>query len=62
MEKTVKRHQITLKSNEYWYKNCNFAGTRHTFICVNIALDITSTNNNTPPMPLYNAHLGGLLF
>lgn len=31
-------------------------------VCGALFFDSNFTNNNTPPMPLYDAHLGGFLF
>lgn len=45
-----------------WYKNCTFVSTKHLSVLVYIALDSTFTNNNTPSVPLNNAHSGGFFF
>lgn len=50
------------------FKNsCTFARTvpvQHTVRSASGSFfkDSTFTNNNTPPMPLHDAHLGGFLF
>ncbi len=45
-----------------WYKNCSFVVSQHSNSCVYIALDSTYTNNNTPSLPLNNAHSEGFFF
>ncbi len=42
------------------YKKCSFAVLQNNNFCTFLALDSTQpTNNNTPSLPLYNAHLEG---
>lgn len=51
-----------LISSAKWYKNCSFVATQQSNSCVYIALDSTFTNNNTPSLPLNNAHSEGFFF
>lgn len=51
-----------VKSGKKGVKSCIFAPTGHSNVLVHIALYPTITNNNTPSMPLRNAHLGGFFF
>lgn len=51
-----------LINSSKWYKKCSFVVLKHNTICVYIALDSIYTNNNTPSMPLYNAHSEGFFF
>lgn len=39
-----------------WYKNCTFDPLKQNIVFVNIVLDSIFTNNNTPFLPLNNAH------
>ncbi|WP_407515960.1 hypothetical protein KFZ70_04205 [Tamlana fucoidanivorans] len=43
-------------------KSDNFGVSKHAYVRVYIALESTYTNNNTPSMPLYNAHSEGFFF
>lgn len=46
-----------IKNGKIWYKNCTFA-VENTLCVVQFRQFLL--NNNTPLMPLSNAHLGGL--
>ena len=39
-----------------WFKKYTFVSSQKRNLCVYIALDSTYTNNNTPFLPLNNAH------
>ena len=58
----VKNNNKMLISSAKWYKNDTFAVSKHNNICVYIALDSTYTKNNTPSLPLNNAHSEGFFF
>jgi len=45
-----------------WYKKCIFVPTKHSSVLVLIALDSIYTNDNTPSLPLNNAHSEGFFF
>lgn len=51
-----------VKCGKYVVKCCNFVTTKHVNVLVYLALQSISTNNNTPSMPLSNAHSGGFFF
>lgn len=57
----------SLKMFTEFKNSCTFARTvpvQHTVRSASGSFfkDSTFTNNNTPPMPLHDAHLGGFLF
>lgn len=51
-----------LVSSVKWNKKCNFVAPQQIIRCGYIALYSTYINNNTPSMPLYNAHSEGFFF
>jgi hypothetical protein len=58
---------LTLKKFIEFKKDITFVSTvsaLHTVISASgsFLIDSSFTNNNTPPMPLHDAHLGGFLF
>lgn len=58
---------LTLKMFTEFKKGITFALTVPVLLPIRTAhgsffKDSTFTNNNTPPMPLHDAHLGGFLF
>ena len=44
------------------YKKCIFVQAKDVHAFVYIAVESTYTNNNTPSLPLNNAHSGGFFF
>lgn len=58
----VKNNNRMLISIAKWYINCRFVASQQSNLCVYIALDSTFTKNNTPSLPLNNAHSGGFFF
>ena len=58
---------LTLKMFTEYKKGITFASTVPVLLPIRTArgsffFDSNFTNNNTPPMPLHDAHLGGFLF
>jgi len=58
---------ISLKTFTEFKKGITFAPTEPVLYTIRTAngsffKDSTFTNDNTPPMPLHDAHLGGFLF
>lgn len=45
-----------------WNKKHSFVASQQSNLCGYIALDSTYTNNNTPSLPLNNAHSEGFFF
>jgi hypothetical protein len=54
--------KIELKNIAYLKKCCKFAFVISTLLCQLFDTDSFSTNNNTPLMPLLDAHLRGFFF
>ena len=50
------------KCGKNMVKSSIFVQTKHVNVLVYLALQSISTNNNTPSMPLSNAHSGGFFF
>ncbi len=58
----LKKTNKMLISIAKWYKNCSFVVSKHSNICVYIAFRQSYTNDNTPSLPLNNAHSEGFFF
>lgn len=62
MSRLLKNITKMLISYARLYKKCIFVPTKHSSVFVYIALDSIHTNNNTPSLPLNNAHSEGFFF
>ncbi len=72
MEKRVVTTNVCLNNNfimkiepkniVYLKKYCNFASNIYAMYCMYFYTESFKTNNNTPLMPLFDAHLRGFFF